>query len=284
MDAIITYVDCDDNFINQYHKYCDEILFKNRYRSYGVLDLQIKGIRKFMPYINNIFVIVSDKSQLNDIELDNVIIIEHKDIIPEDILPVFNSCAIEMFMWNIPNLGEQFIYFNDDMFILDYIDSLIFFNDNKPCLSPYIMKFDKSIGKIHYHRCYQSTLAIKKLLNIEDNEEALIQVHIPKPYLKSTCEFVFYKLHNQILNRIGKLKNERMFNCYLFNNYDYLSNNYSNLDIKYKYFKIIDGFDKIIKDVEENNYSIICINDNHLNVNFEKFKIDIRNYLLNKYE
>ena len=51
MDVVITYVDITERFKEQYSKYVKKELEENRFRSYGVLDLQIKGIRKYMPYI-----------------------------------------------------------------------------------------------------------------------------------------------------------------------------------------------------------------------------------------
>ena len=35
----------------------------------------------------------------------------------EDNLPTFNSLAIETLLWRIPDLAEQFLYFNDDVFL-----------------------------------------------------------------------------------------------------------------------------------------------------------------------
>ena len=136
MDVVITYVDITERFKEQYSKYVKKELEENRFRSYGVLDLQINGIRKYMPYIKNIFVVVSEKEQVEGIDLSDAIIIEHKDIIPERFLPCFNSCAIEMFLWKIPGLDEEFIYFNDDIFVIDKIHPSKWFIKGKPVLFP----------------------------------------------------------------------------------------------------------------------------------------------------
>jgi hypothetical protein len=52
---------------------------------------------------------------------DKIKIIDHKQILPIDILPVFYSDVIESYLHNIPNLSEIFIYNNDDCFFMDYI-------------------------------------------------------------------------------------------------------------------------------------------------------------------
>jgi len=46
------------------------------------------------------------------------VIVNHKDFIPEEYLPIFNSNAIELNMHKIKELSENFVYFNDDMFVL----------------------------------------------------------------------------------------------------------------------------------------------------------------------
>ncbi len=56
--------------------------------------------------------------------VNKLIIITHKDIIPEIYLPTFNSLCIELYLYNIPNLSNNFIYFNDDMIVLDNYEFL----------------------------------------------------------------------------------------------------------------------------------------------------------------
>lgn len=48
-------------------------------------------------------------------EFDGVSVIDHRQIIDEQYLPTFNSHVIEVFLHRIPNLPEDFIYFNDDV-------------------------------------------------------------------------------------------------------------------------------------------------------------------------
>ena len=52
------------------------------------------------------------------INQENVNIVLHEMIIPQDLLPTFNSTTIEMFLPLIPDLAEHFIYGNDDIFVL----------------------------------------------------------------------------------------------------------------------------------------------------------------------
>ena len=53
----------------------------------------------------------------------------HERIIPNELLPTFNSTTIEMYLHRIPDLAEQFIYSNDDMFPIRPLQISDFFKD-----------------------------------------------------------------------------------------------------------------------------------------------------------
>ena len=53
--------------------------------------------------------------------------IKHEDYIPKKYLPTFNSHTIELNFNRIKELSERFVYFNDDMFIIDYMEKSDFF-------------------------------------------------------------------------------------------------------------------------------------------------------------
>jgi hypothetical protein len=60
-------------------------------------------------------------------------VVKHTDFIPAEYLPTFSSHAIEMNIHRIPDLAEQFIYFNDDMFLLRPMTEADFFRNGLPC-------------------------------------------------------------------------------------------------------------------------------------------------------
>lgn len=47
---------------------------------------------------------------------EKLVIVNHKDFIPNE-TPAFNCNSIEPYIHKIKGLSEQFVYFNDDMFI-----------------------------------------------------------------------------------------------------------------------------------------------------------------------
>src|SRR5699024_7316762 len=59
-------------------------------------------------------------------------IVNHKDFLNKKNIPVFNSRAIEVNLHRIPGLTEQFVYFNDDTFIIRPVKKEDFFKNGKP--------------------------------------------------------------------------------------------------------------------------------------------------------
>ena len=222
-----------------------------RYKDYGILDTKIKTIYKNMPWINDIYILVSNKTQLSSDfckKYPKIKIVYHKDFIPEEFLPTFNSNTIEMFLGNIPGLSEKFIYSNDDIIISNKTFYSDFFNDNLPIIQ--LMKRtkkakNKEMSKIADSFIYNALLLTKNKSYdgfIEDDTYMLTFNHADKPLLKSVCNEVLEKYKNEIENSITYFRDYKNFNVYLilfymtFNNkcihynFPYKSINYNNID------------------------------------------------------
>lgn len=275
MDVVITYVDITDRFREQYSKYVKKELEENRFRSYGVLDLQIKGIRKYMPYIKNIFVVVSEKEQVEGIDLSDAIIIEHKDIIPERYLPCFNSCTIEMFLWKIPGLDEEFIYFNDDIFVIDKIHPSKWFIKGKPVLFPkeHEIKEEENIFK---KNCINSSRLAVDITGSDIKDKYFTQTHCARPFLKSSCEKVFNLKVLDIIYSLTRTRHSKNYNASLFNDYDYLSGKSFQIEVKYTYINTYNTAEEIINYINKKENSLICINDTDYYIDFDEFKLELR--------
>jgi hypothetical protein len=81
------------------------------------LKFSLRSIEKFMPWINHIYV-VTDSQVPKWLNADNprISIVDHRDIVPPEYLPTFNSSALELFLHKIPGLSEHYIFANDDFF------------------------------------------------------------------------------------------------------------------------------------------------------------------------
>jgi hypothetical protein len=102
-----------------------------RWANYNELLYALRSTAKFAPWINHVF-IVTDNHKPDWLNTDNpkVSIVDHKEIIPNEKLPLFNSNAIELFLWRIPNLSEYFLYACDDMFFGKEVKPDFFFDEN----------------------------------------------------------------------------------------------------------------------------------------------------------
>ena len=117
MDAVITYVNgLDPVWQSEYSKCVGmETFLEKRFRDWGTLKYLLLGICVNMPFVRNVYLVVSGDTQVPSwVDREQLRIVRHSDIIPSELLPVFNSQAIEMFLHRIEGLDEEFLYFNDD--------------------------------------------------------------------------------------------------------------------------------------------------------------------------
>ncbi|MCM1441473.1 MAG: stealth family protein [Roseburia sp.] len=91
---------------------------EGRYADNDELRYSLRSVEMYAPWIRKIF-IVTDNQVPSWLDTSNpkIEIIDHKDIMPEECLPCFNSNVIEHFLSEIPGLSEHFLYANDDMYI-----------------------------------------------------------------------------------------------------------------------------------------------------------------------
>lgn len=101
---------------------------EGRYANNDELKYSLRSIELYAPWIRNIY-IVTDNQTPSWLDTSNpkVKIIDHKEIMPAQSLPCFNSCLIEHFIHRIPGLAEHFLYGNDDMFFNKPVTPDMFF-------------------------------------------------------------------------------------------------------------------------------------------------------------
>lgn len=103
-----------------------------RWADHDELLYSLRSVAKFAPWINHIFIVTDNqKPQWLNTDHPKISIVDHTAIIPRDKLPLFNSNAIELFLWKIPGLSEHFLYANDDMFFGSAVEPGFFFSENR---------------------------------------------------------------------------------------------------------------------------------------------------------
>ena len=134
MDLVLAYVDGNDpQWQADYAAFVGGKPLQKRFRDWGTLPYLLRGIQRNLPFIERVFLVVARESQVPAwLDPETVRVVLHRDFIPEEYLPLFNASSLELFLPRIPDLGERFLYFNDDIFPLLPLQEDDFFVDGKP--------------------------------------------------------------------------------------------------------------------------------------------------------
>ena len=266
IDLVVPYVNFqDENWIKTAKENNIDYSEIIRFRGQGnFFKYFFRGIAKNIPWINNIFLIVQSESQVPKwLDKTKIKVVLHKDFIPNEFLPLYNSCTIEMFLGNIKELNEKFLYFNDDMYILRKLQPESFFIGNKAYLN-----FEEGFptGKPYSNHCING-------YNLIFDEGSKIPQHSVKPLFKSKVIECYNLYKNEIYNSITKLRTEKNFNVYLFCYYMLKNNLYQNSKNKFIYTTKYDS--RFVNAIL--NADILCLGDVNPRYNiFEDVKINKR--------
>ena len=262
MDAVITYVDGNDPVWKQdYEKTTNVPVMEKRFRDWGTLKYLLRGIEAKMPFIRNVYLVVSHASQVPEwADREQLKIVLHKDIIPAEFLPTFNCNPIEMHLHRIPGMDEEYIYFNDDMFPVGDCRPTDFFRDGRPVIGYYTHLFASGMYK---KICRNSDRLARKALGMKPSCFFTRPQHICSPMLKSQCEELYTKVEDQIRKTSAtRTRTEENLNQYLF--LDYM--NYKGLVIREKisnkHFSVAVASPDSLRDFLHNpTRNLVCIND-----------------------
>ncbi len=158
-----------------------------RYIDNNELKYSLRSLEMYAPWINKIF-IVTDGQVPSWLNVDNpkIKIVDHKEIIEDDYLPLFNSTAIEMRIDRIPGLSEHFIFGNDDMMFAKETTPDFFFTEEG---LPIVRHMKKSFRcyKRSNHRNY-SNMVYSSILKIREEYGQAFEVaphHCADAYTKT---------------------------------------------------------------------------------------------------
>lgn len=89
-----------------------------RFISHDELRYSMRSLHLFAPWVRRIHVVTAGQVPAwLDTDHPQVTLVDHRDILPADALPTFNSHAIETALHRIPDLAEHFVYLNDDFLL-----------------------------------------------------------------------------------------------------------------------------------------------------------------------
>jgi hypothetical protein len=131
IDVVITWVNGNDKeFIKEVQSFGKNSYQLERFYQNEELKYCLRSIEMNLTFIRKIFIVVREDQYPSFLKQSHYQIeyISHSTIIPPQFLPTFNSIAIENFIHKIPALSEHFIYFNDDMIVLQETNPATFFD------------------------------------------------------------------------------------------------------------------------------------------------------------
>ncbi len=305
IDFVVTWVDMDDpKWKESFYKYSDKIdntvneVSEARFRDYGFMKYWFRGVDKFAPWVRKIhFVTCGQKPDWLDENHPKLVLVDHKDFIPEQYLPVFNSNLIEIYMHKIPDLSEQFVYFNDDFFIINHLEKERFFVNGLPndiaafrtnfgtsqfakMLKNNIRLINKHFDKKEvlerdhakwYDKSYGKRGRMTRLLRFYPKFITLRTPHNAQPFLKRTFEDVWRNCEDELIEMSShRFRSDGDLTPELFKTWQICKSDFNpyNTYQNSKMFPLIIKSKQAIAAVRDQTYSLVCLNDN----------VHIRNY------
>ncbi len=175
-----------------------------RFVEHDELKYSLRSVEMYAPWINNIY-ILTDGHHPEWLNLNHpkVKVVHHKDFIPNQYLPLFNSMAIELYIGEIEGLSEHFIYGNDDMLFAKPTPKSFFFNEDG---YPKARFKKRSIGyyKLRTNRNYAYTI-YRTILQIQKDFGRTFEVtphHCFDAYTKS--------VYNETMNYYSEWREQTM--------------------------------------------------------------------------
>lgn len=296
IDFVVTWVDDSDvNWRKKKNEYLHELNNKGMssvkaYRDWGTFKYWFRGIEKYVPWVNKIYLVTdSQKPSWLDENNEKLVIVDHRDIISHEYLPVFNSNAIECNIHKIKGLSEHFVVFNDDMYIMNHIKPTDFFSESglpkgRTSINP-IVPYKNGTANFQVNnmeivtdyfskkeiitnaKLYSLKQGLKNLIRtfLYENSKfffGFFEDHMPYPILKSTY-MKLWDNERTILEQTSSSRFRSMSdtNIWLFKYWQFASGNYEVGSEIGKLFELSNDNSYIWKVMKEKKYKVMCIND-----------------------
>lgn len=314
IDFVITWVDGSDKaWLDEKKRYSpkeDNDDNEERYRDWELLKYWFRGVEQFAPWVRKIhFITWGHVPEWLNTSHPKLHIVRHEDYIPKEYLPVFNSNVLEIYMHKIEDLAEQFVYFNDDFFLVDKTEPAYFFRQGKPCdmlaFQPVVANAENPVMS---HLFLNNSLVLCKYFNKRENVKkhpgnyfkpgypplyffynmlelafprytGFYTVHGPSPFLKRTFLELWEK-EGELLTEMSshRFRDKGDVTPYLFREWQKLSNEFvpKNIVKEFAYFSIAKENKGLLQTILKQKKKVICINDQNIGAEFERVKHEVQ--------
>ncbi len=266
IDIVLPWVDGNDpSWREEMMKFAPEandMYTESRFKNWDNLHYLLRGIESCMPWVRYVhFVTCGHIPAWLETTGNNIRVVRHEEFIPSSFLPIFSSHPIEMFLHKIPDLSQQFIYLNDDVFPLSKSRPSDFFIDGKPVdfgitdaaydgTISHILMNDVDIINRNFNRHIKPSYAKRKIIrnrwrlwfnwrlglsNILQNlillrwkgHTGFVTNHNPQPYLRETFEAVWRNEAESLLSTAAnKFRSHLDLNQYVFRYWQLVTGNF----------------------------------------------------------
>lgn len=324
IDFVIAWVDGGDPAWRAEKKVCAQKLGltnknddvdgrEERYRDWNNLRYWFRGVERFSPWVRTIhFVTWGHLPPWINTKHPKLHIVNHADYLPQMFRPTFNANTIELNFHRINGLSEHFVYFNDDVFLINAVQPEDFFRHGRPCdmlalqpdvanpdnvVMPYILLndamvlakyFDKrtnvrSQPGAYFHIGYPPRYFFYNLLEMSFPKfTGFFTVHGPSPLKKSTYNTLWQK-ESELLTKtcLHPFRHRDDVNQYLIREWQKLSGEFEpvNLLHMFRYFNIKNENHALLSCIRKQSAKCICVNDSDKKINFESVKAELNQAL-----
>lgn len=295
IDFVITWVDgSDPQWKAERQKYADSesgLMNKNdcRFRDWGTLRYWFRAIERYAPWVRTIhFVTSGQRPAWLNYEHPKLHFVKHEDFIPHKYLPTFNVNTIELNFHRIDGLADQFVYFNDDMFLAAPVRPEDFFDDGLPRHAAvrglpsvnleltHIILNDIQLINRHFNFRQQFWKYRWKWINYRYGLNVLRTLllypygdftgirneHLPNPFLKSTFEEVWEKCHERLdYTCRQKFRSYSDVNQYLMLYWQVVGGTFSPKGFCNDGCYLINETERLAHDLSSKRLKMICVND-----------------------
>ncbi len=311
IDIVLTWVDGNNpQWKSLYNKYSSEIgdgdKREIRFRDWGLLKYWFRGIETFAPWVRTIhFVTSGEFPDWLDPHHPKLNWVKHEDFMSNEFLATFNINAIETNLHRIAGLSNQFIFFNDDMFLINIAKPSDFFRNNLPCdfaiLDPifpeaYPEIFVNDIKIINRHFSKRETISknllkwinpkygkylLKSILLLPWKKfPGLLDAHLAHSFRKETFEEVWNAEPN-ILHKTGctRFRSHGDVNQWLFRFWHIAKGEFypTNILAQGRNFEIsTSNIEDICKYIRHQKGMQVCINDGEDITDFEVLSLKLQ--------
>ncbi|MBF0699725.1 stealth family protein [Streptococcus danieliae] len=322
IDFVVTWVDgADPVWLSRKKTYLKEKLGvdvgdesvedgDDRYRDFGLFKYWFRSIEKYAPWVNKIFLITDrQKPEWLDVNHPKIRWVNHDEFIPQEYLPTYSSPAIELNFHRIEELSENFVYFNDDVYLVNPVEPQDFFVNNLPKhvaiydaivpWHPFIKTLYNNMEVLYRHFPTKSALRrsplkffslkygfmgiLKNLLLLPWKPTGYVELHIANPVKKSTISKI-WELESATIQKTveSPLRDYSTgINQYLFRYWEIESNQFEPQSISIGKRIDMNQVDELAEILRTSRYNMVCINDT-LEFNYEN-QSKIQKLLENKF-